>query len=123
MGFYGPEPVTSATAYYVWTGFGEPGHFFVTAQGDAPNFTTGIQLVRDPHWVGGLRMDVMGWTGPRAPGSRPYTVHGTFPGSYLPRIVVAGANRTLVVEVKEIPFPETEQFFEKLSAVPAGVAS
>jgi hypothetical protein len=47
MGFYGPEPFDTAQAVYVWTGFGVPGFFSVTVEGHAPNFTSGIKLVRD----------------------------------------------------------------------------
>ena len=110
MGFYGSEPVGSATAYYVWTGLHEPGHFVITASGDAPNFTSGIQLVRDPHFVGGLRVDVMGWTGPLGKGTTPYTVRGTFSGMFVPKVVVAGSNQTLVADVKQIPADEAEKF-------------
>jgi hypothetical protein len=109
MGFYGPEPFNTAKAYYVWTGLNEPGHFTVVVQGDAPNYTSGIQLVRDPHFVGGLRVDVMGWTGPLGPGTRPYVVQGTFPGQFLDRIVVSGSNRTIVVEVEQIPHTDVEK--------------
>ena len=66
MGFYGPEPFDSAQATYVWTGLGEPGFFSVEVMGHAPNFTSGITLVRDTHFVGGLKINVMGWTGPWA---------------------------------------------------------
>src|SRR4029077_1437355 len=34
MGFYGPEPFTTATATYVWMGLGSPGAFFVEVSGD-----------------------------------------------------------------------------------------
>jgi hypothetical protein len=110
MGFYGPQPVTSVTAFYVWTGLGEPGHFFITAQGEAQNFTTGIQLVRESDFVGGLAVDVMGWTGPLSEGTTPYKVDGTFSGGYLPKVVVRGSNQTLLVDVQEIPADQVEQF-------------
>jgi hypothetical protein len=110
MGFFGPEPVTSATATYVWTGLREPGFFLISASGDAPNYTTGIQLTRDPHFVGGLRVEVNGWTGPLGAGTKPYTVHGTFPGMFVPKVIVAGSNQTLVVDVQEIPHDKAEQF-------------
>jgi hypothetical protein len=114
MGFYGPEPLTNAQAYYVWTGLNEPGFFSVVVSGDAPNYTSGIQLVRDPHWVGGLKVDVMGWTGPNAPDSTPYTVRGTFPGSFLPEIVVRGSNGTRTVKVQQIPHTEVENHLLEL---------
>lgn len=116
MGFYGSEPCTTASAYYVWTAVGEPGHFLIEVRGDAPNYTTGIQLVRDPHWVGGLKVDVMGWTGPLGPGTRPYRVEGTFPGTYLPNVVVACKNHTHIVPVKEVPAAEVEGFLRGRTA-------
>ncbi len=108
MGFYGKEPFDKATATYVWMGLEQPGSFFVEVEGNAPNFTSGIQLVRDPDWVGGLKVDVMGWTGPRGEGSKSYKVHGTFPGEYRKQIVVSGANGDQVIDVKEIPHDQVE---------------
>jgi hypothetical protein len=109
MGFYGSQPFNTARAYYVWTGFGEPGHFTVIVQGDARNYTSGIELKRDSEFVGGLKVNVMGWTGPLGAGSRPYTVQGTFPGEFRRQIVVGGANKTVVVDVQEIPADAAEQ--------------
>jgi hypothetical protein len=119
MGFYGPEPFTSAKAFYIWTGLNEPGHFSLEVEGAAPNYTSGIQLVRDPQWVGGLKVDVMGWTGPLGQGTTPYKVNGTFPGMYVPKIVVAGTNGTQLVDVEEIPHTEAENFLKKRTAAVA----
>jgi hypothetical protein len=119
MGFYGPEPCSTARATYVWTGLDEPGHFFVEVEGEAPNYTTGIQLVRDPHFVGGLKVDVMGWTGPVGQGTTPYHVAGTFPGAFLPKIVVQCADCTKVVEVRQIPADQAEEHLRER----AGLAS
>jgi hypothetical protein len=115
MGFYGPEPFDTAEATYVWTGLHEPGFFAITVKGHAPNYTTGITLVRDTEWVGGLAFRVMGWTGPLGKGTTPYTVRATFPGTYHKQIVVRGSNKTEVVQVKEIPFT-TEEAYIKASA-------
>src|SRR4051812_7431726 len=57
MGFYGSEPFDKAQAWYVWTGVNEPGHFVVDVEGCAPNYTSGITLVRDAHFVGGLKVN------------------------------------------------------------------
>ena len=113
MGFYGPEPFDTATATYVWMGIGSPGAFFVEVEGHAPNYTSGITLVRDPQWVGGLKINVMGWTGPLAEGTTPYRVSHSFPGSFVPEIVVAGSNKTVVVKVHEIAADKADAFFEK----------
>jgi hypothetical protein len=116
MGFYGPEPFTSATATYLWTGLGSPGVFIVEVSGDAPNYTSGMTLVRDPNFVGGLRINVMGWTGPLGEGTTPYTVRGTFPGQYIPKIVVSGSNGQQVIDVKEIPHDQADDFVKAKAA-------
>jgi hypothetical protein len=117
MGFYGSEPFDTAQVTYVWTGLGSPGFFSVTVEGQAPNFTSGIQLVRDPQWVGGLAIKVMGWTGPLGKGTKPYKVHGSFPGSFLKEIVVIGSNKHEVVKVSEIPFTSDEDFAKNADAL------
>ncbi len=119
MGFYGLEPFDEAKATYVWTGVGGPGFFSVEVAGEAPNFTYGIQLVRDQHWVGGLKVDVMGWTGPHGEGTTPYKVTGTFPGEFRESIVVQGSNQTLVVKVHQIPAEQAESWIRSLAGAPA----
>jgi hypothetical protein len=104
MPFFGLEPFDTAEAIYVWTGLGQPGFFRLTVKGNARRFSFGFQLKRDPEFVGGLAIDVMGWTGPLAEGTVPYAVTATFNGTFLPEIVVIGANKTEVVKVKEVPF-------------------
>lgn len=120
MGFYGSEPFNTAKAYYVWTGLGEPGFFSVVVQGDAPNYTSGIQLVREGDFVGGLKVNVMGWTGPLGPGTRPYTVQGTFPGQFVPKIVVSGRNQTLVVDVEQILHDDVEKHLVQIHEATIG---
>jgi hypothetical protein len=116
MGFYGYEPFDEAKATYVWTGLGGPGFFSVEVSGEAPNYTYGIQLVRDPHWVGGLKVDVMGWTGPRGEGTTPYSVHGSFPGEYRESIVIQGSNGQSVIKVGQIPHEQSEDYMTSLAA-------
>ena len=114
MGFYGMEPFSKATAYYVWMGLNnEPGAFTVEVEGCAPNFTSGIQLVRDSEWFGGLKIDVMGWTGPVGEGCTDYKVTGSFPGQYLPEIVVCGSNGQRLVPVEQIPYEDAENFLRE----------
>ncbi len=112
MGFYQLEPCSKASAVYVWMGLNSPGAFFVEVEGEAPNYTSGIQLVRDSHFVGGLKVDVMGWTGPIGEGSTPYKVHGTFPGEFRNEIIVSCANGDHVVKVEQIPKSETEKYLK-----------
>jgi hypothetical protein len=116
MGFYGPEPFDTAEASYVTTAPQEElGFFVVTVKGHVRNFTTGITLVRETHWVGGLAIKVMGWTGPLGQGTTPYTVTRLFPGPYLKDIVVIGSNKTEVVPVKRVPFTDDAAYM-KLAA-------
>jgi hypothetical protein len=75
MPFYGPEPFDTAEAEYVWTGLRVQGFFRVTVKGHAQKFSFGFKLVRDPHWVGGLAIDVEGWTGPGVDRSARCTPH------------------------------------------------
>ncbi len=114
MGFYQYEPFDEARATYVWTGIGGPGFFSVEVSGEVQNFTYGIQLVRDQHWVGGLKVDVMGWTGPIGEGKRPYKVHGAFPGEFRESIVVEGSNGSRVVKVEQIPPERAEDYMQSL---------
>jgi hypothetical protein len=123
MGFYGSEPFTSAKAFYVWTGLREPGHFSIEVEGDAPNYTSGIQLVRDQHFMCGLKVDVMGWTGPLGEGTTPYKVNRTIPGMFVPKIVIAGTNGTQVIDVEEIPHTEAENFLKKRATAVAAAAA
>lgn len=108
MGFYGSEPFNTAKAYY-HSGPDHTGHFTVIVQGEVRNYTSGIELKRDEKFVGGLKVNVMGWTGPLGAGTRPYVVHGTFEGEFRPEIVVAGSNKTEPVKVLPVPAEELEQ--------------
>ncbi|TPV96586.1 MAG: hypothetical protein B7733_03985 [Myxococcales bacterium FL481] len=116
MGFYGKEPFSSAKATYVWTGLGSPGYFHVEVQGDAPNYSYGFQLKRDAEFVGGLKVDVMGWTGPIGEGTTPYSVTGTFPGEFREKIVISGSNKTEVIEVDQVPHTDIEDWIRKKAA-------
>ena len=60
----------------------------------------------------------MGWTGPLAHGTTPYTVTADFHGSYLPEIVVIGANKTEVVHVEEVLFESEESFMRAAHDLP-----
>ena len=108
MGFYQREPFETAKAYY-HSGPDHTGHFTVIVQGEVRNYTNGIQLVRDEKFVGGLKVNVMGWTGPLGAGTRRYVVHGTFEGAFHPEIVVSGSNKTETVKVLPVPAEELEQ--------------
>lgn len=115
MGFYGLEPFETAEATYVWAGLRTPGFLVVSVQGQAPNFTTGLQLIRDPHFVGGLAVNVMGWTGPLGVGTTPYKIQGSFNGLFLPQILVVGSNKRALIDVTEIPFTTEEAYVAHLT--------
>ncbi len=115
MPFFQSEPFDTAQAKYFWAGPGLPGFFRVTVRGHARNFSFGFQLRRDPHFVSGLAVDVMGWTGPLAHGTTPYTVTADFTGGYLPDIIVIGANKTEIVHVEEIAFESEERFMREFT--------
>jgi len=121
MGFYGKEPVNAAktTATYLWTGLNTPGGFIVEVQGDAPNYSYGFTLTRDPNFVGGLKIDSMGWTGPLGQGTTPYVSRGSFPGQFVKNIVVSGSNGDFVIPVKEIPYDKVDSFVKQSAKVPA----
>lgn len=111
MGFYQKQPVNKSEieVTYLWTGLGVPGVFSLTVQGDAQNYSTGFDLVRDTHFTGGLKVDVMGWTGPMGKGTTPYKVSGSFPGMYSPQITVSGANGDFTVPVKQVPHDQVDE--------------
>jgi hypothetical protein len=123
MGFFGPVPFTTAEATYAWMGAGggSPGAFFVTVSGDAKNYTAGISLERNPKFVEGVEIEVRGWTGPLGEGTTPYTVHHSFPGDFMPKITISGENQTILIDVKEIPADEADDFVQSqvAAATPA----
>ena len=112
MGFYGKEPVDASKckATYLWTGLRTPGVFVVEVEGNAPNYSYGFSLVRDPHFVGGLKIDSMGWTGPLGKGTTPYSSRGSFPGQFVPKIVISGSNGDFVIDVEEIPHDQVDDY-------------
>ena len=117
MGFYSKEPVNpkKTTVEYLWTGLGTPGVFIVKAEGDAPNYSYGFNLIRDPHFVGGLKIDVMGWTGPLGKGTTPYVVKGTIPGEFRQTIIISGSNGDFPIEVKEINHAKVDEYVKAKS--------
>lgn len=123
MGFYASQPVDPAktTVTYLWTGLRTPGVFIVEVQGDAPNYSYGFTLNRDPNFVGGLKINSMGWTGPLGKGSTPYVSKGSFPGQFQDQIVISGSNGDFLIAVKEIPHDQVDAYVQsrQAEAVPA----
>jgi hypothetical protein len=119
MPFYGLEPFETATARYLWVGLKGPGFFQVRVKGKALEFTSGIQLIRDPHYSGGLAVEVVGWTGPiKAPPTySPYEVTAIFNGHYEREIVIIGADKTIRIPVEEHAF-ESDAEYMKLVGSP-----
>ncbi|KAL8883089.1 MAG: hypothetical protein Q9198_000012 [Flavoplaca austrocitrina] len=67
MGFLGLAPADELAATYA------PGEQTLTlyARGQAPNFTYGFDFKRLT-WLGGLKFELLAWSGPHASGSREY---------------------------------------------------
>jgi hypothetical protein len=116
MPFFGLEPFDAAEAQYFWTGLGQPGFFKVTVRGHAQKFSFGFQLKQDTYFVGGLAIEVTGWTGPLTQGKTPYTVTGDFNGRFLHEIVVIGSNKSEVVRVEEVAFTTEEALMKQFSS-------
>ena len=114
MGFYGKEPVSpkECSVTYLWTGLRTPGVFIVEVEGDAPNYSYGFHLQRDAHFVGGLKVDCMGWTGPIGKGTTHYRVRGSFPGQFQKEIIISGSNGDFPVKVKEVPHAEVDNYIK-----------
>lgn len=117
MPFIQREPFTRAEAIYVWAGVKQPGFFQVTVQGDAPKVSFGFQLKQDINFVGGLTVEVLGFTGPiiAPPETTPYSVTGRFNGIFLKEVVVIGSNKIEMIPVKEVPFTTDEEFMKLFS--------
>lgn len=118
MGFYSKQPVNpeKTTAAYLWTGLRTPGIFIVHVEGDAPNYSSAFSLVRSTQFVGGLKIDAMGWTGPLGKGETPYSVKGSFDGGYLSEIIVSGSNGDFPIKVREIAHEEADDYIKSLAS-------
>lgn len=112
MGFYVKQPVNHAatTATYLWAGLDTPGIFIVEVDGDAQNFSYAFSLTKDADFVGGLKINVMGWSGPLTKGTMPYKVSHAFPGIHQSTIVVSGSNGDFVIPVKDIAHDKVDEY-------------
>lgn len=112
MGFFVKQPVnhSATTATYLWAGQDIPGVFIVEVDGDAQNFSYAFSLLRDDDVADGLKIDVMGWSGPLTKGTMPYKVSHAFPGEYQKSIIISGANGDAVVSVKEITHDKADEY-------------
>lgn len=118
MGFYQKQPVDpkKCSVVYLWTGLRTPGIYRVHVEGEAQHYSTGFTLVRDPHFVGGLKIDSMGWTGPIGEGKTPYQSEGSFPGQFYPEIIISGSNGDFPIKVKEFPHDQVDQYVKEAAA-------
>jgi len=73
MGFLGLAPAADLAATY------DPSEQVLTlfARGDAPNFSYGFEFKR-VSWIGGLKFELLAWTGPHAPGTKEYKYSQNF---------------------------------------------
>lgn len=101
QGFFGKEPVNPAqtTAVYIQQPGEQSGLFVVEAGGDAPNYSYGFALEREEQFVGGLKINVTGCTGPLGQGTTPYKVAGVFKGGYTDKIVLSASNGDFLIDV------------------------
>jgi len=49
-------------------------------------------------------------------GTTPYTSRGSFPGEYVPKIVISGSNGDFVIPVKEIAHDEVDSYVKSKAA-------
>ncbi len=112
MGFYQLQPFNQAEAQLLAADIFPP-LIRVEVSGNARNYTSGIQLVRDHNWVGGLKIDVMGWTGPLGEGTTPYKVTATFQSIGVNSIIVVGSNKVETIPVTTIGKEEVEDFLKQ----------
>lgn len=119
MPFFEREPFDTAEATYVWTGLGSPDSFWLEFKGHAPVFTSGLQLLRDTGFVGGLAIEVMGWTGPllKDKETTPYNISGHFKGTYAKEIFVVGLNQIEIVHVREVRFQSDKEYMISVSSL------
>ncbi len=101
MDLYGSVPFDEVEAVYIWNGLGAPGFFDVTVKGFAPNFTVGIQLLRDRRITEEVVLNVRGWIGLSRDQKSPYVVHGAFEEHYAPQIFIVSNGKRQIVEVRE----------------------
>ena len=100
MGFLGLIPADELAAGY------NPGTHTLSlfAKGEAQNFTYGIEFERQT-WFGGLKFNLMGWTGPLGQGTTPYSHEQGFqiqlPSPALPSgtVIIVTANHPKGVSV------------------------
>lgn len=73
MGFLGFAPADDLAATY------DPAEQVLTlsARGEAPNFTYGFEFKRIT-WIGGLKFELLAWSGPHAAGTRKYEYSQSF---------------------------------------------
>ena len=73
MGFLGFAPADDLAATY------DPAEQVLTlfARGEAPNFTYGFEFKRIT-WLGGLKFELLAWSGPHASGTRKYEYSQSF---------------------------------------------
>ena len=100
MIFYRAEDCSKASA--IWVGNCNQGIFMVEVEGQTPNLSTTIQLIKDKSFNDGVKIDVMGWTGSFTGKVKPYKVSQTFVGKFSAEILVCCAKRNHIIPVKKI---------------------
>lgn len=104
LGSFGKEPINAAqtTAIFLQKPGEASGLFVVEAGGDAPNYSYGFSLERESGFVGGIKINVIGCSGPFGAGTTPYKVAGVFQGSYTDKIVLSASNGDFLIDVVRV---------------------
>jgi hypothetical protein len=93
MGFRGLVPAEELAAFYN----ASLQTLTLFASGEVQKYTYGINFIRDPHWVGGLKFELYGWTGPLSVGFEKYSCD-TSVSIQLPSPVIPEAEVVIVTQ-------------------------
>ena len=96
MGFLGLIPADKLAATYD----PQAQTLILFAEGNARKYTSNISFVQDIQWVGGLKFDLEGWTGPIGSGLQQYNYEQKFP-VVLPNAVISG--KEIIITTANFP--------------------
>ena len=110
MGFRGLVPADELAAVYN----ADLQTLTLYACGEVQRYTYDINFIRDPHWVGGLKFELYGWTGPLGQGAEPFACETSFqielPSPVIPSgeavIVTRNHPKGKVIPIEGLPNPE-----------------
>lgn len=114
MGFKGPIAASELGAVY------DPAKQVLTlsASGEVQNYTYGFKFERQP-WIGGLRFELTGWSGPIGPGASKYSFSEDFS---IPGLTVFDPKGTVIIVTSNHPDGEVIEI-KFLGIPPPGVSN